>query len=144
MEDNEAILAFIKYDGNLVKDGYLDARKSGEALLGIDELIRYFVYQENPQIKDFEFEIPVRVRKGSWETVFSENIDKFAFGAFSLWMAGKYVGSALEEVAKNDFKDVSFKEIFKKAFKGIVNVIKLSKHLGTLARKKFYIFNFLI
>lgn len=137
MEDNEAILAFIKYEGNLVEDGYLDARKSGEALVGIDELIRYFVYQENPQIKDFEFEIPVRVRKGSWETIFPENIDKVALGAFSLWMAGKYVGSALEEVAKNDFKDVSFKEIFKKAFKGIVNVIKLSKHLGTLARKKF-------
>jgi len=36
-EDNEAILAFIKYEGNLVEDGYLDARKSGEALVGIDE-----------------------------------------------------------------------------------------------------------
>lgn len=137
MDNTEGILAFIKYEGKLVEDGYLDARKSGEALVGIDELIRYFVYQENPQIKDFEFEIPVRVRKGSWETVFPENIDKFALGAFGLWMAGKYIGSALEEVAKNDFKDVSFKTIFKKAFSGIINVVKLSKHLGTLTRKKF-------
>ncbi|MFM1998862.1 MAG: hypothetical protein RL204_809 [Bacteroidota bacterium] len=137
MDNTEDILAFIKYEGKLVEDGYLDARKSGEALVGIDELIRYFVYQENPQIKDFEFEIPVRVRRGSWETVFPENIDKVALGAFGLWMAGKYVGSALEEVAKNDFKDVSFKAIFKKAFTGIINVIKLSKHLGTLTRKKF-------
>lgn len=137
MENTEDILAFIKYEGKLVEDGYLDVRKSGEALVGIDELIRYFVYQENPQIKDFEFEIPVRVRKGSWETVFPENIDKVALGAFGLWMAGKYIGSALEEVAKNDFKAVSFKAIFKKAFTGIINVIKLSKHLGTLTRKKF-------
>ncbi|MFY7938013.1 MAG: hypothetical protein ACOVOQ_11595 [Flavobacterium sp.] len=130
-------MAFIKYEGKLVEDGYLDARKSGEALVGIDELIRYFVCQENPRIKEFEFEIPVRVRKGSWETVFPENIDKVALGAFGLWMAGKYVGSALEEVAKNDFKDVSFKVIFKRAFSGIINVIKLSKHLGTLTKKKF-------
>lgn len=137
MEESDEILAFIKYKGKLVENGYLDARKSGEALIGIDELIRYFVYQEYPQIKEFEFEIPVRVRKGSWETIFPENIDKFALGAFGLWMAGKYMGSALEEVAKNDFKDVSFKEIFQKSFQGIVNVIKLSKHLGSLARKKF-------
>jgi hypothetical protein len=137
MEESEEILALIKFKGKLVEDGYLDARKSGEALIGIDELIRYFVYQEYPQIKEFEFEIPVRVRKGSWETIFPENIDKVALGAFGLWMAGKYMGSALEEVAKNDFKDVSFKEIFQKAFQGIVNVIKLSKHLGSLARKKF-------
>lgn len=137
MENSEKILAVIKYEGKLVEQGYLDARKSGEALVGIDELIRYFIYQENPQVKDFDFEIPVRVRKGSWETIFPENIDKVALGAFGLWMAGKYIGSALEEVAKNDFKDVSFKEIFKKAFKGIIYVIKLSKHLGTLAIKKF-------
>lgn len=137
MKNNDEILAFIKYEGKLVKDGYLDARKSGEVLVGIDELIRYFVYQENPRLKDFEFEIPVRIRKGSWETVFPENIDKIAFGAFGLWMAGKYIGSALEVVAKNDFKDASLKVIFKNAFKGIINVIKLSKHLGGLTRKKF-------
>ena len=137
MENNEDVLAFIKYEGKLVEDGYLDARKSGEALVGIDELIRYFIYQEHPQINDFEFEIPVRIRKGSWETVFPENFEKFAAEALGIWMVGKYVGSALEVIAKNDFKDVSFKLIFEKAFKGIINVIKLSKHLGTLTKKKF-------
>lgn len=135
--DNESVLAFIKYEGELVKDGFLDAKKSGEALVGIDELLRYFIFQENPQIKDFEFEIPVRIRKGSWETIFPENIGDIATKALGLWMAGKYIGSALEEVAKNDFKDVSFKEIFKKAFRGIIDVIKLSKHLGTLSKKRF-------
>ena len=137
--EQEDILAFIKYEGELVKDGYLDARKSGEALVGIDELIRYFIYQESPSIRDFEFEIPVRVRKGSWETIFPENIDLLvkAGTAFALWMAGKYVGSALSEMAKNDFKDASLKDVFRKAFKGAINVIKLSKHLGTLAKKKF-------
>lgn len=137
MNNNEPILAFIKYEGELVKDGYLDARKSGEALVGIDELVRYFIFQEYPQIKDFDFEIPVRIRKGSWETIFPENIERLAFGAFGLWMAGKYVGSALEEVAKNDFKDIGTTEIFRRVFRGIIGVVKLAKHLGTLAKKKF-------
>lgn len=135
--NNENILAFIKYDGSLVQDGYLDARKSGEVLVGIDELLRYFIYQENPNVKNFEFEIPIRVRKGSWEAVFPENIENYALGAFSLWMVGKYAGSALEEIAKNDFKDVSLKVLFKQALDNIVKVIKLAKHLGTLSKKKF-------
>jgi hypothetical protein len=138
MKENENnILAYIKYDGNLVQDGYLDARKSGEVLLGIDEILRYFIYQENPEVKNFEFEIPVRVRKGSWEAIFPEDIESYALGAFGLWMAGKYVGSALEEMAKNDFKDVSLKSVFKKAFENILKVIQLAKHLGTLSKKKF-------
>lgn len=139
MEDEkEKIFAFIKYQGELVNLGYLDAKKSGEVLVGIDELIRYFVYQESPQIKDFDFEIPVRVRKGSWETIFPENIDSFAVGtAFALWMAGKYAGGFLEEMAKNDAKDVSIKAVFKKAIKGAVQVIKLAKHLGSISKKKF-------
>lgn len=136
-KNNEDVLAYIKYDGNLVQDGYLDARKSGEVLVGIDEVLRYFIYQENPEIKNFEFEIPVRIRKGSWEAIFPENIENYALGAFGLWMAGKYVGSALEEIAKNDFKDVSLTLIFKSAFENILKVVKLAKHLGTLAKKKF-------
>lgn len=95
--EQEPIFAFIKYEGQLVKDGYFDARKSGEALVGIDELMQYFIYQENPAIKDFEFDIPVRVRKGSWETVFPDNIDFLVKAGVTLatWMAGKYAGSAL-------------------------------------------------
>jgi hypothetical protein len=135
--ENERILAFVKYEGNLVNEGYLDARKSGEALIGVDELVRYFIYQENPQIRGFEFDLPVRIRKGSWETIFPDNIDKYVAGTFVLWMAGKYVGSAFQEIAKNDFKDISFKKIVGKALRGAIGVIKLAKHLGTLSKQKF-------
>lgn len=136
INNSENILAFIKYEGELVKDGYLDARKSGEVLIGIDETIKYFIYQEYPEIKGYDFELPIRIRKGSWESIFPENIESFAVTAFGTWMAGKYFGSALEEIAKNDFKDVSFKRIFKESFKKMIDVIKLAKHLGTLIKKK--------
>lgn len=136
-EENENILAFIKYQGKLVESGYLDARKSGEVLLGIDELLKFFITKENPELQEYDFEIPVKVRKGSWETIIPEHIDSIALPAFLIWMAGKYAGSALEEIAKNDFKDVSFKEIFKQAFKNIINVIKLATHLSSINVKKF-------
>src|SRR5690606_12412088 len=131
------IIAFIKYEGELVKDGFMDVRKSAEVLAGIDELLRYFMYQESPDLKDFDFDIPVRIQKGSWEAIFPENIEGYAVGAFGLWMAGKYIGSALEEIAKNDFKDVSLKDIFKKSFENLVGVVRLAKHFHTLNKKKF-------
>ena len=37
-EEENTVFAQIKYEGKLVEDGFLDARKSGEILIGIDEL----------------------------------------------------------------------------------------------------------
>src|SRR5438552_112833 len=93
--DIGSVFAFIKYDGELVEDGFLDARKAGEVLIGIDETLRYFIHQENPNIKKLEFEIPVRIRKGSWEAYFlPENIDATLIRLVATWSAGKYFGSA--------------------------------------------------
>ncbi len=43
MNENEVnknnIFAQIKYEGELVEDGYLDAKKAGEVLIGIDETL---------------------------------------------------------------------------------------------------------
>ena len=41
----EDYLAHIKYEGELVSEGYLDARKSAEILIGIDEILRYYIHQ---------------------------------------------------------------------------------------------------
>lgn len=135
-EKNE-IFAHIKYEGELVKDGFLDARKSGEALIGIDESLRYFLYQEDKKFRKIEFEIPVRIKKGSWETIFLENFDAILIKTSLSWGASKYFGSALSEMAKNDFKDIGFKDIFKKSFIAMTWVLKIAKHLGTLTKKKF-------
>lgn len=53
-------LGYIKYEGDSVKEGFLDLRKSAQALSGLDESIRFFVSQENP---DVDYEIPVRIQK---------------------------------------------------------------------------------
>lgn len=135
--ENNEIFAHIKYEGELVKDGFLDARKAGEALLGIDESLRYFLYQEDKKFRKIEFEIPVRIRKGSWETIFLENFDAILIKTALGWGASQYFGSALSEMAKNDFKEIGFKDVFKKSFIAMTWVVKVAKHLGTLTKKKF-------
>jgi len=136
MEDS-TYLGYIKYRGKLVDDGLLDARKAAEALIGFDESIRYFLCQENPIFNELEFEIPVRIQKGCWEALIPDNIDILLLKACVGWAATKYVGGALGEMAKNDFKNLGFKELFKASFKSITWIIKLGTHLKSMRKNKF-------
>ena len=136
IEEKSSVFAQIKYEGKLVEDGYLDARKSGEVLIGIDEVLRYFLYQENIDFQKIEFEIPIKVNKGSWVADFLANYDEYLLKSAITFAGTKYVGSALSEMAKNDFKSFGFNNMFKTAFKGMTWVLKIAKHLGTLSKKK--------
>ena len=136
MEENEEYLAPFKFVGELVKDGYLDARKSAEALIGIDEIFRYFLYKKSPELNSLEFDLPVRTRKGSWETLIPENIGDWIQLAMTSGSA-IYGGSALKKMAQNDIGDNGFKDIFKGIVKGIKWIIQIGKHLKTLKQKKF-------
>jgi len=129
-------LAFLKYKGKLVEEGFLDARKSAEVLLGFDEIVRYFIRQENPEFYNVEFEVPVRIQKGTWEALIPDNIELFLVKGILAWGAAKYFGSALNEMAKKDFKDIGFKNIIKDAFRGMTWVIKIGKHFKSMNRKK--------
>lgn len=124
MNREEEQLGFVKYTGELVKDGYLDARKSAQALLGVDEAVRFFVYQQAPDLRKSDFEFPVRVRKSSWEIVIGGIV--LAYGV-----------KAAQKMAEKDFADVGMKDVLKKALSAIQWVIKIGKHLGDLTIKKF-------
>jgi len=41
-----------------VEDGYMDAQKSAEALISIDEMFRYFLYKRDPDLSKLNFELP--------------------------------------------------------------------------------------
>ncbi len=60
---DEEYIGYLKYEGKLVEEGLLDARKAAQALLGFDEAIRFFVGQQSPLLRDLDFELPVRLRK---------------------------------------------------------------------------------
>jgi hypothetical protein len=124
MEQEEGQLGYIKYSGELVRDGYLDARKSAQALLGVDEAVRFFVFQQAPELRTIDFEFPVKIKKGSWEIV---------IGGIVL----AYVAKAAQKMAENDFKDIGLKNVFKNALSAIQWMIRIGKHLGDLTKKKF-------
>lgn len=129
-------LAYFKYSGEAVENGYLDLKKSADALNGIDDLFRYFLSQESPELAKMDFEIPARVRKGSWEALIPENI-----GEWLQFIVGTgittYTIAAVKEMAKSDFKDVGFKDVGKKIIKSIKWCIQLANHLGTTNKKQF-------
>lgn len=141
MEDEEKYLGYLKYSGKSVENGLLDARKSGEALLGFDELLRYFIEKEDPELSKIDFEIPVRIRKGSWEAAIPVIIEKLLTLEGVLYTSLVTYSTVTATKAAQDglfntgmAKDI--KGIVRTSFKAIQWVIKIAKHLGTMTVKE--------
>lgn len=135
MNQEEKYIGYLKYSGKSIEDGLLDARKSAEALLGFDEILRYFVTKKNPEFKNINFEIPVRIRKGSWEALIPEIIEKWYLIPIIIYakgMANKASQDGLFETGAA--KDI--KKTIKIAMKGIQWMIKIASHIKTLNNKK--------
>lgn len=101
-------VGFIKYSGKGVVNGIIDASSAGSALLGLDDAIRFFNSMQSPELGSIDYQIPVKTREGSWEVpvmAISAVAGAFFFG---------YAKKAGEKMAENDFKDIGFKDVFKK------------------------------
>ncbi len=123
--DEEAEVGFIKYVGQSVHSGVIDAASAGSALLGLDEAIRFFNLQQSPNLANLQYEVPVRTRAGSWEAAV---IVSAAVGAGAGAFALGYLQKAGQKMAENDFKDVGLKEVFRKSMAAVQNLAKLTKH----------------
>ncbi len=134
MEDD--FVGFFKYEGSLVQEGYFDARKSAEALIGIDEIMRYFLFQISKELQEKDIEIPVRIRKGSWEALIPHSLSEWLITGTGVALT-TYATTALKKIAENDFKDKGTKDVTKEVFKAIKAVIKIAIHLKSLVIKSF-------
>ena len=76
--DDEIYLGYIKYDGMLVENGLMDGRKQAQAIIGLDEALRYFISKQVPELRNLDFEIPFRIQKGSWEALIPETAATWA------------------------------------------------------------------
>ncbi|MFY0678611.1 MAG: hypothetical protein JXR18_15140 [Neptuniibacter sp.] len=132
----EEYLGYIKYRGEGVQDGMMDARKSAEALLGFDGALRHFISRLAPSLKDVDFEIPVRIRKGSWEALIPQGIDGWIQAGIGV-AATAYLTKAAQKAAERDFDNLGFRDVFIKSLEAIKWVAKIGKHLGTLAIREF-------
>ena len=133
MNQEEKYIGYLKYSGKSIEDGLLDARKSAEALLGFDEILRYFITKDIPDLKDIDFEIPVRIRKGCWEVLIT---------TVTIIFICSYVKETAKVAAKKGLfetgaaKDIE--KIFRYIVKKITEVVKIASHLGTLKKKEIH------
>ena len=95
MEDS---LITVKYSGAKAENGIMDARASAEALLGFDKMIRYAICNKEPKLKNVDFDLPVKVQKGSWEITIPEAIGNITLTALLVALAQQIAKEGLFEI----------------------------------------------
>ena len=134
-QSSERYIGILKYCGESIEDGMLDARKASQALVGFDEAIRFFSIIQNPIFHEVDFELPVKIRQGSWEAYIPDAI--MWIKATSALACSAYIVKAAQKMADNDFDEIGIKTVISKSVEAIKWVIKIGKHIGTLTVKKF-------
>lgn len=117
----------IKVEGESVAPGVFDAGKAGLALVGLDEALRYFNLCQSPDFAKLDYELPVKIRTGSWEAIIWAGV-----GGSLVIFAKKYLETAAEEMAKRDFEGIGFKDVFRKSMQALVYLIRLAKRTSKL------------
>jgi hypothetical protein len=129
-------IGYMKYKGALVEEGLLDTRKAAQALIGFDEILRFYVGRQSSQLRDVDYEIPVLIKKGSWEVQLIENIALWAAATTGI-AATTYITAAAKKMADNDFGDVGLKVVFRKALEAAQWTIRIGKHIKDITKRKF-------
>ncbi len=116
-------VGYLKYSGEGMQSGVIDAGSAGSALVGLDEALRFFNAQQSPDLATLSYDIPVQTRAGSWEALVLGGMVAVG-GAFALGYAKK----AGEKLAENDFKDIGLTHALKKSMSALHWLAKLIKH----------------
>lgn len=132
----EKYIGYIKYEGKLVKDGLMDARRQAKSLLAFDSALRYFISKQAPDFRNLDFEIPVRIRKGSWEALIPETVAGWVQAGLGI-VATSYFTKAAQKMAEKDFADFGITDLFKKSIECIKWFARISKHMGNVAIREF-------
>lgn len=134
--DEEKYIGYIKYEGILVEDGLMDARKQAKALLGFDSALRYFIAKRAPDFRNIDFEIPVRVRKGSWEALIPETVAGWVQAGLGV-VATAYFTKAAQKMADKDFEDFGITDLFRMAIDAMKWFARIGKHMGNVSIREF-------
>ncbi len=131
-------LGYIKYEGKGVERGVFDARKSAQALLGFDQAVRYFAAKEEPYLLDKDYELPVEIKKDSWDIFLPmlqklmtpEGVTGIAVATYATKSVAKAATDGLFETGLS--KDIQ--KIFQGAMVSMQWVVKIAKHVGSFKR----------
>ena len=126
-------LIIVKYSGAKAENGIMDARASAEALLGFDKMIRYAICNKEPKLKKVDFDLPVKVQKGTWEITIPEAIGSLVLTAYLVGLA--------QQAAKDGFLEIGLikdsKKLFMWAGKAIKWFIVITKHIRAIEEKRY-------
>ncbi|MBM67943.1 MAG: hypothetical protein CME43_00490 [Haliea sp.] len=134
--EEEKYIGYIKYEGELVDDGLMDARRQAKSLLAFDSALRYFITKQAPDFRNLDFEIPVRIRKGSWEALIPETVAGWVQAGLGV-VATAYFTKAAQKMAEKDFADFGITDLFKTAIESIKWFARIGKHMGDVAIRQF-------
>ena len=119
MNQKEKRIGYLKYSGTSIKDGLFDMRKSAEALLGFNEILRFFLLKEDPNLLNINFEIPVRVSRGSWMI---EIVDKI----FSVeGIVAIYAIKSAQKAATDGLFEIGIAKDIQVVFQGIYKIYSM-------------------
>ncbi len=135
---SDQYIGYIKYEGKGVEDGIFDARKSAQALLGFDQAVRYFAAKEEPYLLDKDYELPVEIKKDSWD-IFLPIIEDLMSpeGAIKV-MAVTYLAKMASKAATDGLLETGISKDIQAIFRGSIIamqwVIKIAKHIGSFSK----------
>lgn len=124
METIEAeAVGFVSYEWHGAPSGVIDAQAGGNALLGIDEAVRFFNRKQTKGFLSTSYEIPVKTGEGSWIA--------WVLGLIAIpttaFVTG-YAKKAGERMAERDFSEIGFIDIAKKSIDALEHLFELIKH----------------
>lgn len=127
-ENKEEHLGYLKYSGSAIEDGLIDMRKAGDALIGFDKILRHFMIAQDSEWKKHEFELPVRIRKGSLVIIVTGIVTGAVTAAMMAYAAKTGYIAAEKGVANTPF----VQGIMKNTLLLTQRVIKIKKHMGII------------
>ena len=133
MTNYSGYVGYLRLEGPDIKDGILGARQSAEALLGFDSALRYLLPQVDSRLVGIQFELPVKIRKGSWEALIPDTVGEWLVNGGGL-AATAYLTTSATQLAKNGFKDKDLTTAIKDSLRLLIGIIKIAKHAGGMAR----------
>ena len=128
-------IGYLKYHGEAVQHGLIDARSAGEALLSLNGALTHTISIRYPFLSDLDVSTPVIIQEGSWEALIPDTIEAWIKTGAGVAIT-TYLTTVAKKLAENGFKDKTLSDVLKDGLEAILWLIKIAKHFGTSAKKK--------